>query len=200
MQLFRYDNPIMSGISKAANCIFLSMLWLAGCIPVITVGASTCALYYTVEKNIKNDRGYVASSFWHAYKENLKQASAVSAVLLAAELVFLCDFWILDAMEKEGHLFGNAGILFQVIMGLVLVYAVWVFAMLGSFQNTVPRIMKNSFILMIRHLGASFVIAFCLAFGAVVVWLIPLAVCLMPAVVFWLISAPVERVFQKYRS
>lgn len=198
MQIFRYDNPIMSGISKMANCILLSMLWLIGCIPVLTVGASTCALYYTVEKNIKNDRGYVVSSFWHAYKDNLKQATKVSAVLLAAEAVFLCDYWILDALEKSGHVFGNACILFQVFMGLVLLYAVWVFAMLGRFQNTVRQIMKNSFLLMIRHIGTSLAIAFCLVFGAVVVWLIPISIFLMPTVACWLISAPMEHVFKKY--
>lgn len=200
MQFFRYDNPIMSGISKIANCILLSMLWVAGCIPVITVGASTCALYYTVEKNIKNDRGYVMSSFCHAYKENLKQATVVSAVLLSAEILFLCDFWILEAMEKSGHVFGNVYIFFQILMGLIVVYGVWVFAMLGRFENTVRQIMKNSLILMIRHLGCSLVTAFCLVFGAVIVWLIPIAVCLMPTVVFWLISAPMERVFKKYYS
>lgn len=198
MHIFRYDNPIMSGISKIANCILLSMLWLAGCIPVITVGASTCALYYTVEKNIKNDRGYVVSSFWHAYKENLKQATVVCALLLAVEVVFLCDYWILDALEKSGHVLGNIYILFQIFMGLVLLYAVWVFAMLGRFQNIVRQIMKNSFILMVRHIGTSFVIAFCLTFGIVIVWLIPIAVFLMPTVVCWLISVPVERVFKKY--
>ena len=198
MQFLRYDNPIMSGISKIANCILLSILWLIGCIPVITVGVSTSALYYTVEKNIKHDRGYVISSFCHAYKENLKQATVVGVVLLAVETVFLFDFWILDAMNKKGIVFGNFCIVFQIFMGLCILYAVWTFAMLGRFQNTVIQIMKNSFIIMIRHIGSSLVIALFLSFGAIVVWLSPIAVCLMPAITCWLISVPVESVFKKY--
>lgn len=200
MQLFHYDNPVMLGISKIANCILLSLLWLIGCIPVITVGASTCALYYTVEKNIKNDRGYVISSFLHAYKENLGQATIVSVIFLIAELILQSDFWILEELGKTWNVFGSASAFFKIVMGLLLVYMVWVFAMLGRFENRLLQIMKNSFILMVHHWVSSFAIALCLAFGCAVVWLIPLAVCLMPVVVFWFISIPIERAFHKYLS
>lgn len=198
MQFLHYDNPVMSGILKIINCMLLSVLWLIGCIPVITVGASTCALYYTVEKNIKNDRGYVVSCFCNAYKENLKQATAVSVILLAVVALFLSDYWILEAWGNSGHVLGSVSVIFQIFIGLVLLYAIWIFAMLGRFQNTVFKILKNSFILMVRHFGSSMMIAFCLLFGGVVVWLVPCAICLMPAIVCWFISVPIEHVFKKY--
>lgn len=199
MQFLHYDNPVMTGIAKFANCVFLSILWLIGCIPVITAGVSTCALYYAVEKNIKNDRDYVISAYWSAFKDNFRQGTAIWAILLAVEALLISDYWILEELGKSGHALGDACILFQIFMALVLLYAIWVLSMIGRFQNTFGQILKNSFILMIRHIGSSLLIMAFVIFGVLTVWLIPLTVCLMPAVVFWIISVPIENVFKKYR-
>ncbi len=42
------NNPIMRGLSRVADCLFLSVLWLVFSLPVITIGASSTALYTTV--------------------------------------------------------------------------------------------------------------------------------------------------------
>ena len=99
--IFSYDNPIMSAISKIANCILLNMLFLICCIPIVTAGASFTAMYYTIEKNIKNNRGYVCSSFFISFKENLKKATPVWLLILGIEIIFLSDYFVVNHVRQR---------------------------------------------------------------------------------------------------
>lgn len=195
--IFSYDNPIMSAISKIANCILLNMLFLLCCVPVVTAGASFTAMYYTVEKNVKNNRGYVCSSFFTSFKENFKKATPVWMLILVLELIFLSDFFVINYVRQAGGMLGNIYPLFLVIMFLIALYAVWFFANLARFDNSVKNLMKNSLVLMIRFPGATLMIVLALIFAGVITYLIPVAVVLMPVIAAWLFSAPIERVFSK---
>lgn len=195
--IFSYDNPIMSAISKIANCILLNMLFLLCCVPIVTAGASFTAMYYTVEKNIKNNRGYVCSSFFSSFKENLKKATPVWLLLVGIESIFLSDYFVIDYVRKAGKTLGNIYPLFVIMMILVALYAVWFFVNLARFDNSVKNLMRNSLILMIRFPGTSLLILCALSFGGVITYLIPIAGFLMPVITVWLISAPIECVFKK---
>ena len=43
--LFNYDNPVWRFIGKLGDLIILNVLWLITSIPIVTIGASTTALY-----------------------------------------------------------------------------------------------------------------------------------------------------------
>lgn len=62
------NNPIMRGLSRVADCLFLSVLWLVFSLPVITIGASSTALYTTVYRYIRRGEGYLWRTFWEAFK------------------------------------------------------------------------------------------------------------------------------------
>ena len=55
MSFMEYDSPIMAGIGKVIDIIWLSTLWFICCLPIVTIGASTTALYYTSVKAIRDD-------------------------------------------------------------------------------------------------------------------------------------------------
>lgn len=67
-------------------------MWAVCCIPIFTAGASTTALYYTVQKCIKNGRGTVGSVFWQEFKENFKKATLITLILLVVLCIYA--FWI----------------------------------------------------------------------------------------------------------
>ena len=43
---FNWDNKFMTAMSKASDAILLGILWIACCLPIVTVGASSAAFYY----------------------------------------------------------------------------------------------------------------------------------------------------------
>lgn len=200
MGIFNYDNPIMRGIMKIAKCIFLSVLWIVFCIPIFTIGAATSAMYYTVHKSIKQDRGYVAASFFHSFKENFKTSTILWIIIIIVEMIFFTDYWILRQLEYAGKRAGNFYPVFAVLMVIVLLYSIWIFIGAARFKNTVGHFLKNSFILMIRHLGTTIIIAVNLLICIIIIYLIPLTVVLMPVLTTWIISEPVEKIFSRYAA
>ena len=53
------DNVVMRAMGKIADMICLNVLWLICCIPVITIGASTTALYTVMLRLVKDEEGYI---------------------------------------------------------------------------------------------------------------------------------------------
>lgn len=198
MHFFRYDNPIGQLLIKFCNIVFLSILWYIFCLPVFTTGAATAAFYYTVQKNIKNDRGYVLSDFWSSFKENFKQGTILTLILLAVEFVFLSDYAILKNFQTAGNRIGNMYVLIVIIMVVIFIYILWTFIYISRFENTLVNVMKNSFILMFRHIGCTLYIVFMILFAYFASTTLPVSAFIMPAVAAWLISFPVERVFKRY--
>ena len=50
---FNWDNKFMTAMSKASDAILLGILWIACCLPIVTVGASSAAFYYAYHKAVR---------------------------------------------------------------------------------------------------------------------------------------------------
>ena len=46
MKFFDLDSSLMQGLNKVADLMFLNLLTLLCCVPVVTAGASFTALHY----------------------------------------------------------------------------------------------------------------------------------------------------------
>ena len=80
--ILRPDSPLMITMTQITDCIFLSVFWLLGCLPVITAGVSTAALYDAVYHTFRKGEKNSWSRFLHAYRQNLKPGLIPSAVVL----------------------------------------------------------------------------------------------------------------------
>ena len=49
------DNVVMRALGKIGDMICLNVMWLICCIPIITIGASTTALYTVMLRMVKNE-------------------------------------------------------------------------------------------------------------------------------------------------
>ena len=74
MKLFNYDSPFWSFMSRLADLIILNLLWIVFCIPVVTIGASTTAMYRVTLNMVRGEGSGVVRMFWDAFRLNLKQA------------------------------------------------------------------------------------------------------------------------------
>ena len=75
---FRGDSAYTQIMTKIFNIFWLSILWLLCCIPVITIGASTIALYYVMLKLVKDEETTVTREFFHSFKQNFLQSLPVT--------------------------------------------------------------------------------------------------------------------------
>lgn len=144
------DNPIMRGMGRLADFIILNLLWVVCSIPIITIGASTTALYTVMLKLVKNEEGYIAKGFLKAFKENFKQSTIMWIIFLLISIVFVVDFASIKLMSDE--IGGILQILFLFMGALLAAWMVYAFALQARFVNTVRNTLKNAMILVFAKL------------------------------------------------
>ena len=57
--MFGFGGSFVGTVEKIFDIMALGFLWILCSLPVITIGASTTALYYAMVKSVKNNDGYV---------------------------------------------------------------------------------------------------------------------------------------------
>ena len=72
--IFSPDNRVMRFITRIVYCVYLNILWFICCIPIITAGASTTALFYVTLKLARDEEGNVFKQFFQAFKSNFKSS------------------------------------------------------------------------------------------------------------------------------
>ncbi len=151
------SEKILNGLSKIGDMLILNFIYVLSCIPIITIGASTTALYYTTLKMAENNESYVWRDYWKAFKSNLKQATVIWLIVFAGWAVIALDFLIAGGLSMQlGTVVAIGVVIVAVFMGILGLY---VFPLLARFDNTVVKTMKNAVMIAIRHLPSTILIA-----------------------------------------
>lgn len=187
--MFKADNPVIVFLNKLTDIVILNLFFIILCIPVVTIGAATTALYYVCVKMVKNEESYIWKDFFKSFAQNFKQATIIWLINLVAIGIFVTDIAILSG----GALANVSRALFIAILivGLILVsIMLYVYPMQSHFYNSVPNTIKNAFILSIGNLPYTvlFIIISALPF---LVLLSPYAGYLTPVVILVGFSGPV---------
>ncbi len=124
------NNPIMRGLSRVADCLFLIVLWLVFSLPVITIGASSTALYTTVYRYIRRGEGYLWRTFWEAFKESFKRATGCWIIILTALVLLFFDSLVFRNMLKQEKPLGSLYWVILCFMAIVCAWAQYLFAVL----------------------------------------------------------------------
>lgn len=198
MGFLNYDSPFMRVLRKIWAALIANFFFLLCCVPVVTAGMSLCSLYYVAEHHLKQDKGYAWSGFFRCFRQNWRQTLPAGAVIVVVAAVFWFDIRILRAVLEQGNSLGNLYILFYILLALLLVYAIWLFAMIARFENTLSVFLKNAAILMLRHLPVSLLILVVTAVFSMIMYVVPLTALVFPVLALWLLSAPLEKVFSRY--
>lgn len=148
--MFAPDGVVSRWMSKFVNIVFINVLWILCSLPVITIGASTTAMYSVVLKIVRDEDAYVAKSFFHSFAQNFKQATAIWLLILAYSAVILAE--ILFCIHGTGNgakWFIIPAVLFAFI-GVVTV--TYVFPILSFFDDSIKVTIKNAFLMAVGHL------------------------------------------------
>lgn len=198
--LFNYDNGLMTTLGKICDCMILSILWCVCSIPIVTVGASTTALYYAVNKSVRYNRGYAYKEFFSAFKSNFKQGTIVWLVNLGLLLFGAYDCYILYQLREN---ISGAGIIMAVIIALYIFLIMWmtyVYPYMARFALPTKALMKNCIIISIASLGWSLLLLILFMVAVVAFIGVPMIGLFIPVIYMVIANRILERVFRKYMS
>jgi len=198
--IFNVDNKFFRGISKIIDCVWLSILWVMCCIPVVTAGAATTALYYAVNKAIKNDRGYASSEFFSAFKANFKQSTIIWLIFLVIYIWMGVDYYVMRAYAEAGAAMGKLAIIFLVFSVIITMWGFYVFPYIARFENSTKNILKNTALIAISNTPWTLVLLVLFFAMWIAIYLVTPIAIVMPVLYNLLKNAVLEKVFKKYMT
>lgn len=197
-KLLNPENPLMITMTQVTDCIFLSLFWLLGCIPVLTMGASFAALYDAAFRGYRQGEKHTWHRFFRVFRRNLKPGLLPSVVFAgvfwaaARGMIFLWNGAVLG--QLPWMLFSAGAVVGVLLLGILSV----LFPVLSRFENSFLGLLKNTVFLSLSKLP------FTLALGAINA--VGLYLCLrfifpiffLPALLALIDSLLIEPMFKPY--
>lgn len=196
-RMFAPDSDLMIVMSWITDCIFLSFFWIVGCIPVVTIGASTAALYDAVFYAYRRKSKHSWGRFWHTYLKNLKSSLLPNILFMAFFLAggsVVIKLW--NSAVATGSWAGFAA--GTTVAGLALGIFSVMFPMLSRFENGFGQLVGNTVRLALANLPRTIMLAIINGLTLIVCLRFVLPVMILPALSAFFGTWFIEPMFKPY--
>jgi uncharacterized membrane protein YesL len=173
--IFHPDSKLMRLLTFVTNLVCLNLLWIVSCIPIITAGAATTAMYSVLFSYLTQKEDAVLKPFLRAFRDNFRRVTPAWLLHILVAAVLIAGVFYMTL---------GVPILVKVIFGLALFFyaaaSSYCYPLFARYDATRRETLFNSFALTFRHLFNSF----CL----VAVNSLPVALVVIAPQYFWQMS------------
>ena len=196
----KYNSPFIKMLEAGANMLIVTLLWFVFSIPLITVVASSAALYHTTNKVIfgpKKGNG-VFADFFSSYKENLVPGIKLSLIVLVALFFVAEGLWTgyqIYKLSIWGMLYLILGI---VISAVVICTIVYIPPVLSRFVAPITSVIRLAVYFAMKKPLRSLFYLILLALMYLAISTFPLFIVIVPAVYSDFVRAYLEKDFNTF--
>ena len=170
--IFRWDSPLMRFMTLVTNIICLNVLWLVCCLPIVTAGSATAAMYYMIFQYITKQDDAVLKPFFKAFKENFKKVTPIWLLHLVIGVALCAEVFYLHRGEEMW-----LKVIFGILMFIYVGVSAYLYPIFARYDTSRKRAIFNSFALSTRHLFTTFCV--------VILNAVPVALVLFVPETFW---------------
>lgn len=140
-----FESKIFQTASLVSTLLLYNILWLICCIPVITIGSATTAMYRIIF-NVKERKSTSIRTFFAAFREDFKK-STISWIFLLV-FSFAAIFYANSLSIFTDKMMQTVLIAILLLVSCPLIIAsVYIFPLLSYYDNTLIQTWKNAFTL-----------------------------------------------------
>ena len=165
MRFLSYDSKFGQLFLKLSYGCCLNVMWLICCLPIVTIGASTTALYYTSFKIAKDEGSYITTMFFRSFKQNFKQATIIWLIMLGVGALIVGDAILLSRLRASSA--GTAAVFWTLLLACIfacmiayVIVLVYIFPLLSIASNTTVNMFKNAFLIGTHYLFVTILVVF----------------------------------------
>jgi uncharacterized membrane protein YesL len=194
MGFLNIDSPFMQALNRIADMMWLNILTLICCLPIITIGPALTALHYMCLKMVRNEECYITKGYFKAFKDNFKRSFLLWMLLLFVSGVLVGDYYIM----RSGQFHTVIRMTITAASALIVFTAVFLFPVQARFENTFFKTIKNAFIMSVIQFPKTILM--------IVLYVVPIALFIFvpqttPFIFLFGISVPVylsARLYSKF--
>lgn len=166
--IMKPDNPFFNVMSKIGDLIFLNIIFIISCIPIITIGCALSSVHTVVNKLTKNQESHIARDYIIAFKENFKNSTVMWVIFLAAGAV-IAGFTVMLSR-------GSQPLLYIPYIFIVTVYVftlLYAFPLQAVFVNKPTAIIRNALLTAVKHLPQTILLVLILYLPGCITLMLP---------------------------
>lgn len=139
----KLKDSLLKFLTDLFDVMVLNWFWLLCCIPVITIGPATCAMYTVTLKLVRDEPVSVGKDFFRGFRENFKPGLYLGLAAIVMLVVAAGDAWF--ALQQTGDL-RNLYLVVAVIISVIwLIFIGYTFALQAMFDAPVKTQILNAF-------------------------------------------------------
>jgi len=123
------------------DLFLIGFLWTFFSLPIITMGATTTALYYVCTKKHSGEDVYIVKNFLKSFRENFVKSTITFLILLGMVFVLWINLHILGQLDW-GWLNRPVSIILWVVLFHVMLVATNAFCILSRFEVTISTALR----------------------------------------------------------
>ena len=196
--IFHPDSALMITMTQITDCIFLSLFWLLGCLPVVTIGTACAALYDGVYHGFRRREKNSWQRFWHTFRENWKAGLVPTVVFLVLGFVLgksIIGLWNAAVAGRIGWMLFSGGAFAGVLAFGILSL---LFPVLSRFENSVAGLLKNTLFLAMANLPRTLALGLLNAMTVVLCMLYVVPLFFLPALAALMGTVFIEPMFRPF--
>lgn len=191
----------MKTLKKIINFLLLNILWVVCSIPLVTIGASTCAAFYVSLKMVNEEEVSVVKMFFKAFKQDFVQGTIM--LCITSPCAALC-FFMWRTLIKSGEM-NLLFILGAFIVTLVLIILnFYSYALIARYTNSIKNTIRNSAGLTVQHFKTTMLTIVVVAAEIAIMFVIPIVTLLglffIPELVIFTISKTAKPIFDEIEN
>jgi uncharacterized membrane protein YesL len=149
MKFLQQDTFLTKFLSRLIDLVTVSALWFLCSIPIITIGASTTAMYSVTLHLVFDDTSGIAQTFFSSFRRNFGRATVVFLAFAASGLFLAADLW--SAVNWDTP--------FRMVLIFMILAACWfwmasfthAFAGLAWYEGKPFDVVKKTFLMAMRN-------------------------------------------------
>ena len=149
-----FPQKVLRLFQKFGDLFFLNIYFTISILPLVTIGAAFTALYTVTNKMVRNEEGPIHQTYFKAFKDNFKQATAIWFI----DLLYIA-MMVYEYIYVLGHTDQLSKILFIIVGFQFFLFALAFplqFPLLSRYENTVGKTMLNSLLIAFARPGVWF--------------------------------------------
>lgn len=153
-KIFSIDGGFFRFMTKVADFIIITFFTILCSLPLVTIGPALVALFYVALKLVKDEEGYIARSYFKAFKDNFVQSFLASLIMFGFAMLMYATMNISYGWAiTEGGIFPRIIWFLQLGVCIVLIATtVYLFPLIARFSNNVVAQIKNSMLMAVKHI------------------------------------------------
>ena len=199
-KFFSRDNWLWNPFSWIADMVVLSCLWVICSVPLLTIGASTAALYDCAARCVRGTDEKIFARFFRTFRRELVQS--VPCLLIWCAVIV--GGYAAISLYGNNVSVTNASVAITTALLLLLTVlvgvAAWVFPLLSRFTFGVVQLNVMAIKLALIHLPRTMALGMITVLAAFLCAQFIAPLFFLPGVLAWVWTFLLERVFRKYEN